>query len=187
MDVPMNETLNFTPVTVCEHEDLPPRILFYTEIRIDRDYLIWQLKKKSKLDNSGIAEFIGCSKSLVFDTLRKLSAVGSEKDIIEYFRMGFDLHDILAWYAYNPDQCLSCLLNAMMRHGIRRRSRIKSMTLEELENFLGEKELRNAGKKAKDAFCEYRRRLKNPKRYLKENENGSKEQERETDTSGEES
>lgn len=187
MDVPMNESLNFTPITICEHKDLPPRILYYTEIRIDRDYLIWQLKKESELDNAGIAKFVGCSKSLVFDTLRKLSAVGNDKDIIEYFRMGFDLYDILACCTYNPDQCLSCLLNAMIRNGIRRRSRIRSMTLHEVDDFLGRKELKNAGKKAKDAFREYWSRLKNTKRYLKENENGSKEQRQETDTSGEES
>lgn len=141
------------------------------ENKIHRDLAIWTLSRADEyMTQKEIASFVGCSQSTVGETIRKLSSIGSLEDQKEYFAIGFDLHDILRETSSLKEANYStiCLLNAINRAGIKRRSQIKNMTVKEMNDFIQGKELKAAGKRSKDAFCEYRYRLKHRKQYYAE-------------------
>lgn len=160
--------LNEVTYTPCYSSDEVDRLIFYTERRIDREYYIWKLYVNKTLTFKQIGMIVGCSESVAGFALRRILAIGSDEKIVEYFKVAFDFYDILEEFGGNPDRQLNYIMNALLRAGICKKTRIKNLTIKQLEDFLGQKDLHNAGKKTKEAFREYRYRLKHHKQYYKE-------------------
>ena len=112
----------------CYSSDELDRLIFYTEKRIDREYMIWKLYWKGTLTFKQIGQIVGCSESVAGFALRRILAIGSYDNTIEYFRIAFDLYDILEEHGGNPDRQLNYLMNALLRAGICKRTKIKSLT-----------------------------------------------------------
>lgn len=154
-------------------DEFPDHFIFYTENRIDRDYMIWVLGKTGNLTFKQIGQFVGCSESCAGTAYRRVLAVGNEKDILEYFHIGFDLHDIILEHGGNPNKQIMYILNAMLRAGLMKRSRVKNLTIAKMKQFLAQRDLHNSGEAVKEAFKEYRYRLKHHKLYYDDREGGS--------------
>lgn len=147
-------------------DEFPNRLIFYTKDRISRDFMIWKLGNETKLTYKQIGQLVGCSEAVASQAFRRIMAVGTREDILEYFKMGFDLHDIILELGGDPDTHLNYLLNAMLRFGLNKRSLVKNLSLPKVEEFLTQRSMHNAGKVVKEAFREYRYRLKHHKRYF---------------------
>lgn len=153
--------------------EFPDHFIFYTENRIDRDCMIWVLGKTGNLTFKQIGQFVGCSESCAGTAYRRVLAVGNEKDILEYFHIGFDLHDIILEHGGNPNKQIMYIMNAMLRAGLMKRSRVKNITIVKMEEFLAQRDLHNAGEAVKEAFKTYRYRLKHHKWYYDDAKGGS--------------
>ncbi len=141
------------------------RLIFYTENNIDRDAMVWELGRTTHLTYKQIGQLVGCSESVASMSFRRIMAIGDHESILEYFRMGFDLFDILKELGGKPNMHLNYLLNAMLRAGLNKRSKVKKLSVLKMEKFLTQRSMHNAGKVVKEAFREYRRRLKDNKDY----------------------
>ena len=148
----------------CYSSDELDRLIFYTEKRIDREYMIWKLYWKGTLTFKQIGQIVGCSESVAGFTLRRILAIGSYDNTIEYFRIAFDLYDILEELGGNPDRQLNYLMNALLRAGICKRTKIKSLTGKQVTEFLSQRDLHNAGNKTKEAFREYHKQLRHQRK-----------------------
>lgn len=149
-------------------DEIPGYYIFYTKSRICRDFAIWKLgmDQEKELTYKQIGKNVGCSESVASQAFRRIMAIGTHEDILEYFKMGFDLHDIILELGGDPNLHLNYLLNAMLRFGLNKRSLVKNLSLPKVEEFLAQRSMHNAGKIVKEAFREYRYRLKHHKRYF---------------------
>lgn len=135
------------------------RLLFYTENRIDRDFVIWHkycnAPEDERLTQYEIAEMVGCSQSVVNHTLLMLRGLGEWQDIMEYFFLGFELCDIFSENGYDPNRYVTNVLNSLLRNGIKTRRQVLDMSHEKLEQFLQSRTMKRAGNIACDIFREY--------------------------------
>ena len=135
------------------------RILFYTDNRIDRDFVIWDQYTNAEgcmgRTQREIAEMVGCSQSVVNHALLVLRELGGWSNIMEYFMLGFELCDIFSANGYEIDKYVTNVLHSLLRHGIQTREQIINMSHEELKDFLLSRTMKRAGNVACDIFREY--------------------------------
>ena len=131
------------------------RLIFYTDNKLERNYLVWMMFKKG-ISRKKIATFLGYNHSSVIShAVLNLQAIGDDEDIIEYFRLGLDFVDIFHDHELDPDKYVLILLNYMYRFGIRTKDDVKNLPEDQLNEFLSTYHMKRIGPRARDIFVEY--------------------------------
>lgn len=148
------------------HYTLPPlnNSLRYKERRIDRNYVIWQLSKRG-MHQYKIGEVVGCSQSVVCQTMATLRILGSDRHdyenaVTEYFLIGFDLSDIFEEEGVNPDKYVTNILNSLWRYNLLSKNKIASLGQKDIDVLLKVHCMKRAGQFACGIFQKYYNQLK---------------------------
>lgn len=136
------------------------RILFFTESRTDRNYMIWRLNK-SGINQYDIAKAVGCHQSSVSYHLLKMQSLGDDTDVEEYFQMSFEINDILRYdLRQHADKYISNIMATLWKNGIRTRKKLKHTSFARFKALLETNGMKRAGRVGQLALEEYRYRLR---------------------------
>lgn len=139
------------PVYTVPHLD---RMLFYTKNRIERDYVIWDLSKKN-LTRKEIAKKLGLTPSVVTYVVLNNQAIGTEEEIEECFKLGFELNDFFVERLVDPNTHLITVLRSCLRHNIKSKAQLKAASRYDIHRICESHAMKRAGYGACEALVAY--------------------------------